>query len=329
MTVWTRGHLTLALVVIAGGVACGNGTRDGGGTGNVPVVTIAKTVGGNGDAQTGPVGAVLPIALRVVVLEDGLPKLGQEVTWSVSVGGGSITLTDTTDASGFATASWTLGTLGGNQSAQATVPGAVGSPVTFGAVATPGAPAGLTKTGGDGQTTVVRLSLPVPLKVKVVDQYSNPVPGVTVNWDPTGPISLPATSVTDNKGEAQVSARAGNQPGTPTVLASVAGVVATPTFSFTVLPIAREITVGDFFFTSATNLTSNPAVDTVAVGETVLWTLVSGTHSVRSLGAPSFVSEGTTLGAEGFFVTFPAAGTYQYDCSIHGAAQMSGRVVVQ
>jgi plastocyanin len=89
--------------------------------------------------------------------------------------------------------------------------------------------------------------------------------------------------------------------------------------------------VGDIFFTSALNGSSNPAVDTVAVNETVTWTWAAGTslpHSVESEGSPSFTSSGILSGAGNTYqFTFTAPGTYQYDCAVHGHL-MTGRIVV-
>src|SRR5512143_3792518 len=53
------------------------------------------------------------------------------------------------------------------------------------------------------------------------------------------------------------------------------------------------VRIGNDFFRSRQNNSANPAVDTVAVGDTVTWTWVSTgqvQHSVQSLGAPSFPS---------------------------------------
>jgi plastocyanin len=50
---------------------------------------------------------------------------------------------------------------------------------------------------------------------------------------------------------------------------------------------------------------------------------------VQSTGAPSFTSSAVSSTAGNLFVlTFGSAGTYQYNCAVHGAS-MTGRVVVQ
>src|SRR6185436_1560611 len=56
-------------------------------------------------------------------------------------------------------------------------------------------------------------------------------------------------------------------------------------------PATAAVTVGDIFFKSALNGSSNPAVDTVAVNGTVTWTWATTEalpHSVQSTGSPSF-----------------------------------------
>ena len=92
---------------------------------------------------------------------------------------------------------------------------------------------------------------------------------------------------------------------------------------------AGSVTVGrGIQFVSGHNGSMNPAVDTVAVGETVTWTW-SGSlpHSVRSVGSPGFASSGVLTGRGTYAVTFATPGTYRYDCSVHGSS-MTGTIVV-
>ena len=94
-----------------------------------------------------------------------------------------------------------------------------------------------------------------------------------------------------------------------------------------VAPLTATVLVGNVFFRSQRNNSQNAAVDTIAVGGTVTWEWVSGTHSVQSQGAPNFPSSGNQV-AGSYAFTFASTGTYQYDCAIHGSS-MSGRVVVR
>jgi plastocyanin len=97
-------------------------------------------------------------------------------------------------------------------------------------------------------------------------------------------------------------------------------------------PATAAVTVGDIFFKSALNGSSNPAVDTVAVNGTVTWTWATTEalpHSVQSTGSPSFTSSGILTGSgKTYQFTFTAPGTYQYDCAVHGQ-MMTGTIVVQ
>jgi len=96
-------------------------------------------------------------------------------------------------------------------------------------------------------------------------------------------------------------------------------------------PTTAAVTVGDIFFKSALNGSSNPAVDTVAVNGTVTWTWATTEalpHSVQSTGSPSFTSSGIQSGSGSTYqFTFATPGTYQYDCAVHGQ-MMTGRIVV-
>ena len=89
--------------------------------------------------------------------------------------------------------------------------------------------------------------------------------------------------------------------------------------------------MGDIFFKSDLNGSSNPAVDTVAVNGTVTWTWATSEalpHSVQSTGSPSFTSSGILTGSgNSYSFTFTAPGTYQYDCVVHGQ-MMTGTIVV-
>ena len=96
-------------------------------------------------------------------------------------------------------------------------------------------------------------------------------------------------------------------------------------------PATAAVTVGDIFFKSDLNGSSNPAVDTVAVNGTVTWTWATSEalpHSVESVGSPSFTSSGILTGSgSSYSFTFTAPGTYQYDCAVHGQ-MMTGTIVV-
>ena len=92
------------------------------------------------------------------------------------------------------------------------------------------------------------------------------------------------------------------------------------------------VIVGNNFMKSGHNGSINPAVDTVAVGGSVTWTWTSTgsvPHGIQSLGNPVFRNS-TILTGDGstYRVTFNTAGTYQYDCVVHGT-MMPGTIVVR
>jgi len=297
-----------------------------------PVIQKAATA--SGDAQTATVATVLPNPLRVLVTVGGTPKQGDTVTW-VAVGAvANITSPGITDASGTATATWTLGQAAGTQTATATLSGASGSPVTFTATATPGPATAFSRVSGDAQQAVIGTSLKNPVVVKAADQYGNGRSGVTVNWQATtgGGTVMPPSDTTDASGNAQATLTLDGMASNSVTATSSTLTPPNVVFHETGLPIptTAAVTVGPgISFKSARNSTSNPAVDTIAVNGTVTWTWAAGSisHSVQSTGSPSFTSSATqTSGSYSF--TFTATGTYQYDCVVHGTG-MTGTIVVR
>ena len=81
-------------------------------------------------------------------------------------------------------------------------------------------------------------------------------------------------------------------------------------------------------FVSRHNGSVNPAVDTIAAGQTVTWTW-SGSleHNVRSSGTPVFPSSAILTNGATYARTFATPGVYEYDCAVHGS-EMRGRIVV-
>jgi plastocyanin len=336
MSIPRRKFMPLLLGLGIGSSACGGG----GGSNMTPSTTaIAKASAGSGDAQSGTVGQPLALPLRVVVTEAGVASAGVTVAWSTTAAGGSADpASAVTDANGIAASAWTLGTVSGSQTARATLSGASGSPVTFTATAAPAAATSLAKAGGDNQNGQVGAQLAAAVQARVADQFGNGVPGVAVLWAAVGG-SVSAGSVpTDGAGVSAVNVTLGNTAGPVTITATAAGLTGSPlTFNATAaaaspVPTTAAVVVGNILFASNRNMTTNPAVDTVAVGGTVTWTWTNTgatSHSVESTGSPTFPSSTVKSGnGQTYSFTFSAAGTYQYDCAVHGAA-MTGRVVVR
>src|SRR5207249_8102859 len=129
------------------------------------------------DGQTGTVGTTLPtqLAVRVADLFNN-PVAGITVTWTPASGSGSVNpTTSTSNASGIAATTWTLGPQAGTQTVQAT---GAGSPVTFTATATAGAATQIAIHAGNGQSATAGTAVPVAPSVIVRDANGNPVGGV-------------------------------------------------------------------------------------------------------------------------------------------------------
>ena len=334
-TTWTLGSLVgnqSATATLAGSIGSPVTFSATASAGPAPV--IIKTAAASGDGQNGTVTAALANPLRVLVTLSGAPHQGDIVTWAAAGTGASVgPTTSVTDASGIATTTWTLGQVAGGQSATATLAGATGSPVTFLATAAAGSATQLSLASGDNQSGSPNATLANPLTVKAGDQFGNGVSGVAVAWQLTGGTGSvnPLNATSGASGLAQTVLTLGGAAGPVTVTATNAGLANSPvTFHATISVAATSaaVQVGDNFFRSSRNSTSNPAVDTIAAGGTVTWTWAGvNSHSVESTGAPSFTT--STVKTSGTYAfTFTSAGTYTYDCGVHGAS-MSGRVVVQ
>lgn len=92
-----------------------------------------------------------------------------------------------------------------------------------------------------------------------------------------------------------------------------------------------DVTVGNIFFRSVRNGSQNPAVDTIAAGDSVTWVWnAAGSHSIQSTGVPDIFRNSVVMSGanDTYTVTFRTPGTYSYQCAVHGAA-MTGRIVVQ
>jgi adhesin/invasin len=155
-------------------------------TGNAGAAATVAVNGGNGQSAT--VNTAVGTAPSVLVTDGfGNPVSGFAVTFtpvSGSVTGGSTS----TNGAGIATVgSWTLGNVAGSQALNATATGLAGSPVTFAATATAGAPNQIAVNGGDAQSAAVATAVPVAPSVVIRDQFGNAVgAGVAVTFAASG-----------------------------------------------------------------------------------------------------------------------------------------------
>ncbi len=157
-----------------------------------PVARVVRLSADGQQAVVNTAVAVAPSARVEDVFSNPIPNA--PVTFSAADGGTIAGAQQTTDALGVATAtSWTLGTVSGQQLARATAAGSFQA--AFSAVALPGAPANLSKAGGDNQQGVAGAAISTPPGVRVVDQFGNIVGNVPVTFTP-GPNSGTVTGST-------------------------------------------------------------------------------------------------------------------------------------
>jgi plastocyanin len=320
----------LVLLFIAVVLGCGG---DGGNGGTPPpTTTIAKAPSNSGDAQSGSVGQPLAAPLRVVVTEDGAASSGRTVTWSTTVAGASLNpASAVTDASGIASSAWTLGGTSGSQSAQATLTGATGSPVTFTATAAAGAAASLSKLSGDNQSGQTGAQLAAPVQAKVSDPFGNGVEGVSVAWAATGGTVSAATVPSDAAGASAVNVTLGGTAG-PIVITATAGDLAGSPLTFNATATAGPppgTTV------QVLNNSFSPVSVTITAPATVTWNWPSGSagHNVVPDDGSTPASSGALAnGPKTYSFTFNTPGTYRYYCANHGSpggVGMSGTITVQ
>jgi len=71
---------------------------------------------------------------------------------------------------------------------------------------------------------------------------------------------------------------------------------------------------------------ANGTVTPVAVGETVTWHVLDGTHTVTPVDPAAFAGSGDLTGPDGTFsVTFDKAGTFAFYCKHHGSVDKDGK----
>ena len=174
-----------------------------------------------GDYQrVGTVGSTLSSELVVRATNEGGEGVpGVTVTWSVAEGSGSITPAQSvTDESGYARASWTLGTTAGNQSASATVAGV--ESVTFLIRAEPGPAA--TVVISPAEVRFGAIGSQTQLAATAADRYGNRLPEPSFAWSSSseGVASVDERGLVTSRGNgtALVVARSGEAADTITVV---------------------------------------------------------------------------------------------------------------
>lgn len=179
-----------------------------------------------GNNQTAAVATTLPVTLKVKALDsyEGVPVAGIPVTFSDGGKGGTFSNPNaTTDSSGIASTNYTFFTKARAVTITASSPGLTSTVLTETAVAGP--PKWIVVKSGNNQTAATNTTLPLPLVAKVVDQYSNPIAGMTVTFsDGTAGGSFSATTVaTDVTGSASVTYKTGASTGTKSISSTIPG----------------------------------------------------------------------------------------------------------
>ncbi|MGH7569919.1 MAG: Ig-like domain-containing protein [Gemmatimonadales bacterium] len=319
----SAGFAALGTVLL--GIACGGG-GDGGG-GPSPQLPTLQFNTPSGDGQTDTVGATLAIPYAVKVVDStGAPVSNVTITWAATQGSVSPPST-TTNASGIASVTRTLGTTAGSQTASAAASGVNGSPKNFTANATAATAADIAKNVSVDTASTARTQ--VTYTVLAVDGFGNPKSGVVTDWAVTGGqgtlSSSPSTTGAD--GKASVILTHDGSVGDRTVTATANGISGTPSETFTTavvtLPNAADVTIGNNIFT--------PNSVRIALGGSVTWTWVNPVaqgHNVTfgTAGAPGNCGT-TNVNGTTCTRTFASVGTFNYSCTIH--AGMDGTVAVR
>lgn len=281
----------------------------------VPVTIYAESGGG----QTGLVGdSLAALFVARVMGADSLGIAGIPVRFQAVTAGG--TVRDTlviTDALGRARTRGVLGTNAVSYNYSATAVG-TGLPATlFVAGANSGSPSAIAIDSGNAQVDTIGQTLPLPLRVRVLDAFGNRVPGAKVYWSVVAGTGDPAldSALTDGTGVAQTGYTLGTLVGTDSIRAQLAGTSAFVTFTATAVhagPAAlladsgatQSVLINTLFADSLVALVRDAGTNAVP-GATVHWSVVSGdvvlSDTVTLTGADGrtrvAVTAGSTAGA--------------------------------
>jgi Tol biopolymer transport system component/plastocyanin len=314
-----------------------------------PTISLQMIGGDNGDGQADTVLSTLAAPFRVQVLRDGAPAQRVDVSWKIrrSADGGSLsTSASMTDASGVAAATLTLGSRARGYVVEASVAGAAGSPVVFGAGALPGNPIGLAR-GGEGHDEVWRGSgdqqvgrpgerLRSLYVVRSFDSHENAVKSVAIEWavvsgggsvfplgPPVGPLA--ATHLL------------GPELGPQTVTATAPAIPGAPQVTFTAAAANAVVDLGTHDL-SWCQTGFEPSELTVPAGSTVAWGWIycinedeNGMwsplpHDLTFEDDPTEPVSSRVKNGGYHLRTFAAPGTYRFRCTLHSTSYGEGEV---
>ncbi len=312
----------LLLLLTACGGESGVPTHPTPGSGAIAVSVVS------GNKQSGEVGLPLAQVLTVRVTRDGVPLGSVPLTWA-ALESGTIVGDTITDASGNATARWTLPPTAGPARARAVLRrDATVAPAAFEATALPGPPAEIRHDIPSFSTTDT-----LKLILGVYDRFGNGVPGsdvvltlirdgVTLHEQSRRTASSGTAGGPFPLGDASQAARFGGFR----VQLSTAGL---PTVE---LAIARVHTVRGMgwpcCFPGVPHIVWGPNTVTVPAGSTVYWGFTTAGHPIEVVGAGQLPGGAPEIG-DIRTLGFDLPGTYRFRCTIHpNAFDESGTIIV-
>jgi hypothetical protein len=187
----------------------------------------------SGDGQSATVATAVGSTCTVTVKDQtGTVMSGVPVLWGITEGGstGSINDTSSTNGSGIASTTPTMGQQAGSYILTASVAGLPS--VSFTLTATAGTASTLSLVDGDNQVATVGQAVAIDPSVKVTDDYGNAKSGVSIAWAVAsggGSVNTTGGTTTGADGVATVTSwTLGASAGSNTLTASSAGLTGSP-----------------------------------------------------------------------------------------------------
>ena len=231
------------VVLTLASLACGGGTEP------EPIGPPVDVSTSAGNAQVGAAGQTLvaPIAAKVSDANGrGVPNI--PVEFRILTGGGNLESGSArTNGAGVATVRWRLGTVAFREERVVatlldTLTGALLDTAIFTATITAGPPTRVIPLSSTTMVIAAGQTTPVPMRVMVADEFSNPVLAVTVTWVVTageGTLAA-ATSISNALGVATNSVTPGASEADIEVRASLGGTSGATSFRLAVQPGITE-----------------------------------------------------------------------------------------
>lgn len=261
-----------------------------------------------GNNASGVAGAASSPAPQVRVTDaNGNNVSGASVTFSVLTGGGSVSPTPvTTDASGLASTTWTLGSAVGSNTLEAHVTTNAAIAVNFTSTGASGTAAHIEISTGNGQSATVQQTFANPFIVKVTDANSNVISGAIVTWTVAGGTLSSLSTTTDAAGLASTTMTTGTVAGAVSATATVPG-GGSVTFTGTAVPGgATQLTYTTGPTTTVAGATMSPVVVAVrdAFNNLVTTSTAAVTVAIDNNPATGTLSGTTTRNAVNGVATF-------------------------